>query len=86
MKNLDVVISGGGGGIWYQPGDIPVGGAGFFCLVFRGGTVNWLPGSAVMVNSWQMLRGSRFPTVVVVLISRRWLKYIYFVVQLEVQV
>jgi len=23
----------------------------FFCLVFRGGTVNWLPGSAVMVSS-----------------------------------
>jgi len=50
----------------------------FFFLVFRGGTVNWLPGSFVMVNSWQMLRGSRAPTVVVVLISRRWLKYNYF--------
>jgi hypothetical protein len=57
----------------------------FLCSVFRGGTVNWLPGSAVMVNSWQMLRGGRSPTVVVVLISRRWLKYIYLVVQLEVQ-
>ena len=30
-----------------------------FCLVFRGGTVNWLPGSAIMFSSWQMLRGSR---------------------------
>ena len=49
-----------------------------FCLVFRGGTVNWLPGSVVMVNSWQMLHGGRSPIVVVVLISRRWLKYIYF--------
>ena len=54
-----------------------------FCLVFRGGTVNWLPGSAVMVSSWQMLRGGRSPKVVVVLISRRWLKYTHFVVQLE---
>ena len=54
-----------------------------FCLVFRGGTVNWLPGSAVMIDSWQMLRGGRSPTVVVVLISRRSFKYIYFVVQLE---
>jgi len=44
-----------------------------FCLVFRSGTVNWLPGSAVVVRSWQMLRGGRSPTVVVVLISRRWL-------------
>jgi len=55
-------------------------------LVFCGGTVNWLSGSAVMVNSWQMLCGGRSPTVVVVLFSRRWLKYIYLVVQLEVQV
>jgi hypothetical protein len=45
--------------------------------------VNWLPGNAVMVSSWQMLREGRSPTVVVVLISRRWLKYLYFVVQLE---
>ena len=30
-----------------------------------------------------MLRGGRSPTVLVVLISRRWLKYIYFVVKLE---
>jgi hypothetical protein len=52
-------------------------------LVFCGDTVNWLPGSAVMVSSWQMLHGGGSPTVVVVLISRRWLKYIYFVVQLE---
>ena len=37
-------------------------------------------GSAVMVNSWQMLRGGRSPTGVVVLISYMWLKYIYFVV------
>ena len=48
--------------------------------------MNWLPGSAVMVNSWQMLRGGRSPTVVVVLISRRLLKYIYFTVQFDVQV
>jgi hypothetical protein len=54
-----------------------------FCLGFRGGTLNWLPGSAVMVSSWQMLRGSRSPIVVAVLISRRWLKYVYFVVRLE---
>ena len=54
-----------------------------FCLVFRGDTVNCLAGSAVLVSSWQMLRGGRPSTVVVVLISRRWLKYIYFVVQLE---
>jgi len=53
-----------------------------FCLVFRGGTVNWLPGSAVMFSSWQLLRGCRSPTVVVVLISRRWLKYMYCFVQL----
>jgi len=32
-----------------------------FCLIFRGGTVNWSPGSAVMVSSWQMLRGSGVP-------------------------
>ena len=57
------------------------GNAGF--LFGFGGTVNWLPGSAVMVSSWQMLHGGRSPTVVVVLISHRWLKYIYFVVYLE---
>ena len=45
--------------------------------------MNWLPGSVVMVSSWQMLRGGRSPIVVVVLISRRWLKYIYCAVQLE---
>jgi hypothetical protein len=56
------------------------GNAGFFCLVFHGGTVNWLPGSVVMVNSSQMLRSGRSPTAVVVLITRRWLKNIYFVV------
>jgi hypothetical protein len=49
-------------------------------LVFCGVTVNWLRGSAVMVSSWQMLRRGRCPTVVVELVSRRWLKYIYFVV------
>jgi len=32
-----------------------------------------------------MLKGGRFPTNLVVLISRRWLHYIYFVVQLEVR-
>jgi hypothetical protein len=37
--------------------------------------------SAVMVSSWQMLCGGRSPTVVVELISCRWLKYIYFIVQ-----
>ena len=41
-----------------------------FYLVFRGGTLNWLPGITVMVSSWQMLRGGGTPTVVVVLISR----------------
>ena len=50
-----------------------------FCCV----TTNWLPGSAVMVSSWQMLRRGRFPSVVVELVSRRWFKYIYFVVWLE---
>jgi hypothetical protein len=45
--------------------------------------VNWLPGNAVMVSSWQMLRGGRSPTVVVVLIRRRWLEYIYLFVRLE---
>ena len=38
-----------------------------------------------MVNSWQTLHGGRSLTVVVVLISCRWLKYIYFIVQFEVQ-
>jgi len=71
---LAVVIP--GGALWYQTGDIPIWQCWFLCLVFRGGTVNWLPGSAVMVNSWQMLRGGRSPTVVVVLIRSRWLKYI----------
>ena len=37
-------------------------------LVFRGGAVNWLPGSAVIVNSWPMLRGGRSLTVVVVML------------------
>ena len=54
----------------------------FFVWFFRGGTVNWLPGSTVMVNSWQMLRGGRSPSVVVVVLtSRRWLKNIHFVEQ-----
>jgi hypothetical protein len=59
---------------------------GYCCLavlVFCGGTVNWLHGSAVMVSSWQMLCSGGSATVVVELISCRWLKYIYFVVQLE---
>ena len=47
-------------------------------LVFCDVTVNWLPGSAVMVSSWQMLRRGRSPAAVVELVSRRWLKYIYF--------
>jgi len=68
---LGVVIS--GWGVWCQIGDIPVCQCWFLCEVFRGGTVNWLPGSAVMVNSWQMLRGDRSPTGVVVLIRCRWL-------------
>jgi hypothetical protein len=54
------------------------GNGGFLVLVW-----NELAGSAVMVSSWQMLRGGRSPTVVVKLISRRCLKYIYIVVQLE---
>jgi len=49
-------------------------------LVFCGVTVIWLPGHAVMVSSWQMLRRGPSPTVVVELVSRRWLKYIYFFV------
>ena len=36
-----------------------------------------------MVNSWQLLRGGRSSVVVMVFISCRWLKYVYFVVQLE---
>ena len=40
-------------------------------LVFCDVTVNWLPGSAVMVSSWQMLRRGRSPTVVVELVSHR---------------
>jgi hypothetical protein len=48
-------------------------------LDFCGAKVNRLPGSAVMVSSWQMLRRSRSPTVVVELVSYR---YIYFVVHL----
>jgi len=54
-----------------------------FCVFFHGDTVNWLPGIAVMVSSCQILHGGGSPTVMVVLISRRWLKYIYFFVQLE---
>jgi len=71
----------GGGGYGVKLGILVFGNAGF--LVFCGGTVNWLPGSDVMVSFWHMLRGGQSPTVAVVLISRRWLKYIYFVVQLE---
>jgi len=56
-----------------------------FFFVFRSFTVNWLPVSALRVNSWQMLHGSLFPTNVLLLISRTWLNYVYFVVQLEVQ-
>jgi len=58
-KNLGVVISGEG---------CMVSNCGYsflakqlFYLVFRGGTENWLPGSAVMVSSWQMLRGGGVP-------------------------
>jgi len=78
---LDVVILGEGGVVsnWrYSCLAVLV-----FCLVFHGGKVNWLPGSAVMVSSCQMLHGGRSPTVMVVHISHRWLKYIYFIVQLE---
>jgi len=46
-----------GGGVWCETGDIPVWQCFFLSLVFHGGTVNWLPGSAIMVNSWQMLGG-----------------------------
>ena len=49
-------------------------------LVFCGVTVNWLPGSAVKVSSWQMLSRGQSPTIVVELVCRRWLKYIYFIV------
>jgi len=44
-------------------------------LVFCDVTVNWLTLSAVMVSSWQMFRRCRTPSVVVELVSRRWLKY-----------
>jgi hypothetical protein len=68
--------------VWCQTGDIPVWKCWFSCFGFP-----WwhseLAGSAVMVSSWQMLHGGQSPTVVVELISRRWLKYIYFIVQLE---
>ena len=66
-----------GWGVWCQTGDIPVWQCWFLCMVFCDGTVNWLPCSAVMVHSWQMLHGDRSPTGVVVLISRRWWKYIH---------
>jgi len=52
-------------------------------LAFCGIKVSWLPGSGVMVSSWQMLRRGRSPTVVVEFVSCRWLKCIYFVVWLE---
>ena len=74
------MISGGEAGGWCQIGDISVWQC---CFFFRGGTENWLPSSAVMVSSWQMLRGGRSPTVVMVLISRKRLKYIHLIVQLE---
>jgi hypothetical protein len=56
---------------------------GYSCLVtlvFCAITVNLLPGSAVMFNSWQMLRRGRSPTVVMELNSRRWLKILRCVV------
>jgi len=56
------------------------------CLVFRVGTVNWLLGSAVLVKSWQILCEDPFPIGVMVLISRMWLNYMHFVVQLEAQI
>jgi hypothetical protein len=77
-------LEGGGGVLCCQTGDIPVWQCWFLCLDFRSGTVNWLPGSAVMVNYWKMFRGGRSPTVVVVLISRWLLKYMYCVVQVEI--
>jgi len=43
-------VCGGGGGAWCQIGDIPVWQCWFLCVVFHGGTVNWLPGSAIMVK------------------------------------
>jgi hypothetical protein len=52
-------------------------------MAFCGVTMSWLPGSAVMVSSLQMLGRGRSATVVVELVSCRWLKYIYFVVWLE---
>jgi len=44
--------------------------------------VNWLSVGAVMVDSWQMLCVDRYPTGMVVLISCRWLNYIYFLLHL----
>jgi hypothetical protein len=38
-------------------------------LVFYGVTVNWLPGSAVMVSSWLILRRGRSLIVVVGLLA-----------------
>ena len=58
----------------------------YFCLatlVFCGVTVNRLPGSGVMVCSWQMLCGGRSAPVMVEIVSCMWLKYIHFVLQLE---
>jgi len=65
-----------GVGVWCQTG---LG----ICLFGNAGLFVWfsvvaqLPGSAVMVNPWQMLHGDRFPAGVVVLISRGRLKYRY---------
>ena len=38
--------------------------------------MNFLPDSVVMVDSWQVLGGDRFPADVMVLINSRWLNYI----------
>jgi hypothetical protein len=68
--------------VWCETGDIPVQECCFSCFGF----LWWhseLAGSAIIVSSWQMLCGGRSPTVVVELITCRWLKYVYFVVWLE---
>jgi hypothetical protein len=70
-------------------GGVMVSKWGYSCLatlVFCGVTVNWLPGSAVMVSFWQMLRRGRSPAVVVelkvvLIVSSHWqhnYRYVFY--------
>jgi hypothetical protein len=52
-------------GLWCQTGYIPD----WVTLAFCGVTVSWLPGSAVMISSWQMLRRVRAATVLLEFLS-----------------